>query len=187
MRDGERLKRLGARDVRRIRKHSSLPTPRPPNPPGRLSCVHFLIAIPSCIRRGRSDYSTNSQRFRFSISKSLVSPGTIPYQSFTMTERTYNVAVIGYGLSSQVFMIPFLSSQLKLYAIVQRNPTNENDTRRDHPNVKLYRGCDEMLKDKAVDLVVVATPPPTHFTLCKEALEAGKHGTLDSTLSRNLF
>ena len=104
-----------------------------------------------------------------------------------MTERIYNVAVIGYGLSSKVFMIPFLSSQLRLYAIVQRNPTNENDAQRDHPNVKIYRGYDEMLKDEAVDLVVVATPPPTHFTLCKEALESGKHSTLESRLSRNLF
>jgi predicted dehydrogenase len=101
-----------------------------------------------------------------------------------MTERIYNVAVIGYGLSSQVFKIPFLSSQLKLHAIAQRNPINENGARRDHPYVKMYRGCDEMLKDKAVDLVVVATPPPTHFTLCKEALESGKHGTLVSRLSR---
>ena len=94
-----------------------------------------------------------------------------------MTERIYNVAVIGYGLSAKVFMIPFLDGvQLKLRAIVQRNPTIDNDATRDHPNVKTYRSNDEMLKEDNVDIVIVATPPPTHFSLCKQALEAGKHG-----------
>ena len=103
-----------------------------------------------------------------------------------MSERIYNVAVIGYGLSSQVFMIPFLNgARLKLYAIVQRNAGNRNDAEHDHPNVKIYRSSDKMLKDKAVDLVVVATPPLTHFTLCTQAMEAGKHGTSDSMLSRH--
>lgn len=33
-----------------------------------------------------------------------------------------------------------------------------------------------MLKDEAIDVVVATPPPPLHFTLCKQTLEAGKHG-----------
>lgn len=106
-----------------------------------------------------------------------------------MAEQTYNVAVIGYGLSAKVFMIPFLSvdsSRLKIYAVVQRTPTNGNDATCDHPAVKVYQNSEEMLKDDAIDLVIVATPPLSHFTLCKQALEAGKHGMLALKLRQKL-
>jgi predicted dehydrogenase len=94
-----------------------------------------------------------------------------------MVEQTYNVAVIGYGLSARVFMIPFLNtSRLKLYAIVQRTPTPDNDAKHDHPDIMVYRSSEEMLEDQEIDIVIVASPPRTHFTLCAQALEAGKHG-----------
>lgn len=65
---------------------------------------------------------------------------------------------------------------MKLHAIVQRNPTPQNDALVDFPLVKVYRSNTEILTDENVDLVIVSTPPTTHFALCKEALEAGKHG-----------
>jgi predicted dehydrogenase len=34
---------------------------------------------------------------------------------------------------------------------------------------------DDMLADGALDAVVIATPVPTHYTLAKQALQAGKH------------
>ena len=105
---------------------------------------------------------------------------------FKMSERSYNVAVIGYGLSSKVFMIPFIlaTPRLNLYAIVQRKPTNDNNAQVDHPAAKIYHGSNEMLEDPAIDVVIVATPPASHFTLCKQALEAGKNGMSFSSTSR---
>ena len=95
-----------------------------------------------------------------------------------MGEQVYNVGVVGYGLSAKVFMIPFIdkSARLKLYAIVQRNPTESNDAACDHPKTKVYQSSEEMLDDEEIDLVIVATPPPSHFDLCKAAIENGKHG-----------
>lgn len=97
-----------------------------------------------------------------------------------MSSKTYNVGVIGYGLSAKVFHLPLIEvvPEFKLYAIVQRSPKPDDDAGKDHPEVKSYRSTEELFKDPKVDVVVVTTTPESHFQLAKEALEAGKHGTL---------
>ena len=95
-----------------------------------------------------------------------------------MASQTYNVAVIGYGMSAKVFHIPLIDllPQFKLYAIVQRSPKPDGDAEKDHPGIKSYRSTEEMVQDPQVDVVVVTTIPETHFELTKMALENGKHG-----------
>lgn len=44
-----------------------------------------------------------------------------------------------------------------------------------YPSARFTASFDEMLDDDSVDAVVIATPVPTHHTLAKRALEAGKH------------
>jgi predicted dehydrogenase len=95
-----------------------------------------------------------------------------------MAQRIYNVALIGYGLSAKVFQIPFvpLVPQFKLDAIVQRHPKPNDDAAHDHPDVKVYRSTEELFEDEEVDVVMIGTSSDSHYTLCKQALEAGKHG-----------
>lgn len=95
-----------------------------------------------------------------------------------MTSKSYNVAIIGYGLSAKVFHIPLITAvpEFKLYAIVQRNPKPNDDAEKDHPGVRGCRSSEEMVKDPAVDVVVVTSTPTSHFELTKMALERGKHG-----------
>ncbi|ROV92937.1 hypothetical protein VSDG_06341 [Cytospora chrysosperma] len=94
-----------------------------------------------------------------------------------MGEKVYNVSVIGYGLSAKVFHIPFVgeSKGLKLHSIVQRSPVEGNSAPADHPSVKHFTSIDAMLADPEIDIVVLSTPPNTHFDLAKKAIEAGKH------------
>ncbi|GAB7358092.1 hypothetical protein MBLNU230_g0253t1 [Neophaeotheca triangularis] len=91
--------------------------------------------------------------------------------------KSYNVAVVGYGLSAKIFHIPFILPipDLNLYGIVQRNPKPDDDCSNDHPGVKSYRSIDEVYTDPAVDVVVLTTVPETHFEMTKASLEAGKH------------
>ena len=88
-----------------------------------------------------------------------------------------NLAIIGYGLSAKIFHIPHLTSipSFKLYGIVQRSPAAGNDSSADHPGAKSWRSADELFADSAVDVVIVTTPPDSHFELTKRALESGKH------------
>src|SRR6186997_1922410 len=48
-----------------------------------------------------------------------------------------------------------------------------------YPSVRMYSDYAELLSDDAIDGVVVATPVPTHYTLAKQALEAGKHALVE--------
>lgn len=95
-----------------------------------------------------------------------------------MYSEAYNIGVVGYGLSAKVFHIPLIEvePQFKLYSVVQRSPKPEDDVAKDFPGIKIYRSTDEMIKDSAVDVVVVTIPPETHFSVTKLALEHGKHG-----------
>jgi predicted dehydrogenase len=46
---------------------------------------------------------------------------------------------------------------------------------RRYPEARMTADFDELLADDALDAVVIATPVPTHYSLAKRALEAGKH------------
>ena len=93
-----------------------------------------------------------------------------------------NVGVVGYGFTAKIFHIPFIQQvpDLKLYAVVQRTPTPDNDAEKDFPGIKSFRSAEDMVRDPAVDVVVVTTAPDSHYSLTKLALENGKHGQLAS-------
>lgn len=95
-----------------------------------------------------------------------------------MATKTYNVGIVGYGFSAKIFHIPFVKEvpELKLYAIVQRTPKQDDDAEKDHPGVKSFRTAEEMVQDPAIDVVIITTAPDSHFALVKLTLEAGKHG-----------
>jgi predicted dehydrogenase len=95
-----------------------------------------------------------------------------------MSEPVFNVGVIGYGLSAKVFHIPFikLTPSLRLHSIVQRRPTPGASAPEDYPtDVKHQTSADDLFADPDVHVVVVTTPPDTHFSLTLSALKAGKH------------
>ena len=95
-----------------------------------------------------------------------------------MATKTFNVGIIGYAFSAKVFHIPLIQNvpSLKIYAIVQRHPQPNDDAAKDFPDAKVYRSSEDLVMDKDVDLVIITTPPASHFELAKQALENGKHG-----------
>lgn len=44
-----------------------------------------------------------------------------------------------------------------------------------YPQVKLTRSLSNLLNDKSLDLIAIATPPETHYEIIRSALNAGKH------------
>src|ERR671936_2998390 len=51
---------------------------------------------------------------------------------------------------------------------------------------RAYGDIEELLRDQEVQGVVVLTPWPLHFQLCRQALDAGKHVYLQKTMRKNL-
>jgi len=58
---------------------------------------------------------------------------------------------------------------------MQRSPKAGNDAREDHPTSAHYATLDEIIRDDAIDLVVITTTPDSHFEITKQCLEHGKH------------
>lgn len=85
-----------------------------------------------------------------------------------------NVGIIGFGLSGRYFFAPFfkVNPRYRLLAVVtsQRELLNE-----EYPEVNPVDDVDSLLKINEIDLVVVASPNPTHFDYATRALQAGKH------------
>jgi len=85
-----------------------------------------------------------------------------------------NAGIIGYGLSGRYFFAPFLTAHpnfsIKAFVTSQTAEIEKN-----YPNTTVYSSVDDLIKDDSIDLVVVATPPSTHFDFASKALQAGKH------------
>jgi scyllo-inositol 2-dehydrogenase (NADP+) len=88
------------------------------------------------------------------------------------------VGLIGFGLAGQAFHAPMIRGVegMELACILERH-TNNAKTR--YPNVRIARNLDEMLSDKSINVVVVATPNDTHYSYTKAILEAGRHVVVD--------
>ncbi|MEO7960786.1 MAG: Gfo/Idh/MocA family oxidoreductase, partial [Ginsengibacter sp.] len=52
---------------------------------------------------------------------------------------------------------------------------SKNIAEEKYPGIKTYRALEDMLRDDAVELVVVNTPNYTHYEYTSKALQAGKH------------
>ena len=95
--------------------------------------------------------------------------------------KKVNVGLIGYGMAGQVFHAPVISSipGLLLASIRETRPENIRLAQSRYPEAQIVADSQAILADAAIDLVVLATPNTTHFSLARQALLAGKHVVVD--------
>ena len=88
------------------------------------------------------------------------------------------VGLIGFGLAGQAFHAPVIRGVqgMELACILERHTSN---AKQKYPEVRIARNLDEMLSDKTIGLVVVATPNDSHFSYTKACLEAGRDVVVD--------
>src|ERR1700744_3676005 len=89
--------------------------------------------------------------------------------------------LMAYGMSGRVFHAPFVSLHpgFTLKAVVERH---EKKAAADYPGITSYNSTDELLNDSEIELVIINTPPHTHFELAKKTLEAGKHVLIEKPI-----
>lgn len=94
------------------------------------------------------------------------------------------VALASYGMSGKVFHAPLITANpnFELYKVLERH--HQNSVAK-YPGVSVVKQFEDILNDEAVDLVVVNTPNPYHFSMCKAALEAGKHVVVEKPFVNN--
>lgn len=97
---------------------------------------------------------------------------------------TIKTGLMAYGMSGRIFHAPFIALHpgFELNAVVERH---EKKAAADYPGITSYNNVDELLRDDEVELIIVNTPPYTHFELAKKALEAGKHVLIEKPVATN--
>jgi predicted dehydrogenase len=96
-------------------------------------------------------------------------------------------AVIGYGywgpnLARNVAECP----ELTLEALCDRDSAQLALFRQRHSDARAVSELDELLDDPAIEAVVIATPPKSHYELARRALDAGKHVLVEKPLAVRL-
>ncbi len=96
-------------------------------------------------------------------------------------KKTINTAIIGFGMAGRVFHAPIISSidSFELTKIYTKNEDSIKAVNRLYPNTIAVSDVNEIFKDSSIDLIVIATPNTSHFSLAAKALTAGKHVLID--------
>ncbi len=99
--------------------------------------------------------------------------------------QTIEVGLIGFGLAGRAFHAPVIRAVpgLRLTAILQRSG---NDAAADYPDVRVVRSVEELLAIQEIQLVVIATPNDTHYSLARECLAAGRNVVVDKPFTTTL-
>lgn len=98
--------------------------------------------------------------------------------------RRIKTGVVGYGKSSKVFHIPFLSTmpEFEITKVLERR---SDESKKQLPNITVAKTFDQLIGDDETELIVVTTPNDTHFDYASRALKAGKHVVLEKPFTNN--
>lgn len=105
--------------------------------------------------------------------------GTLKGASAAAPIRT---AVVGFGISGKVFHSPLISAQpgYSLDVIVTADPDRSAEAVRRYPHARVVPTPEAMFALAGeLDLVVLGTPPLTHFDLAATAIAHGLHVVVD--------
>lgn len=90
----------------------------------------------------------------------------------------FNVALLGYGLSGRYLQAPFYAAHPG-FRVVRIMTSRKAVLHENFPDMEPTATVEEALADPTIDLVSIATPNATHYSLARAALEAGKHVLVD--------
>jgi len=95
-----------------------------------------------------------------------------------------NVGIIGFGYWGPNLVRNFMMSDETSVAMVA-DFSNDRlaQVRRLYPNVRTTTSAGDLIDDRGVDAVIIATPVNTHFDLAIAALKAGKHVLVEKPIA----
>ena len=87
-----------------------------------------------------------------------------------------NVGLVGFGFAGRVFHAPVIGAVkgLRLTTVVQRSAAPDATP----AGVEFVRSVEALL-ERAIDLVVIATPNESHYPIAQHCLSAGRHVVID--------
>lgn len=95
-----------------------------------------------------------------------------------------NLGVIGYGYwGPNIVRNFFTAADCTVKAVADGRPERLAILAKIFPSINGVKTAEEVICDKAIDAVVIATPVFTHFALAKKALENGKHVLIEKPMT----
>lgn len=91
-------------------------------------------------------------------------------------------AIIGFGVSGRVFHAPLLAANpdFEISMIATSNPERQQQAARAYPQATIVPSYQQVLESaENLDLLIIGTPPPTHYEIARDALEHGLHVVVD--------
>jgi len=96
------------------------------------------------------------------------------------------VGVIGYGYWGPNLVRNFMRAQgSAVVSVCDLREERLSSLRKIYPTLKTFNNTDELIQDREVEAVVIATPVSTHFELAMAVLRAGKHVLVEKPLASN--
>ena len=108
------------------------------------------------------------------------------------SENLEQSALVGVGLLGFGYWGPNLarniasSDAMRLLSIAEPDPEKRAAAQRAFPLATAYTTADGVIEDPAISLVVIATPPATHFELVSRAVRSGKHVLVEKPLGTSV-
>jgi len=94
------------------------------------------------------------------------------------------IGVIGYGYwGPNIVRNFFTATDCTVKAVADGRPERLAVLAKVFPSIKGVKTAEDIINDKEIDAVVVATPVFTHFALAKKALENGKHVLIEKPMT----
>ena len=94
------------------------------------------------------------------------------------------IGVIGYGYwGPNIVRNFFTAPNCTVKAVADGRPERLAVLAKVFPSINGVKTGEEIINDKEIDAVVVATPVFTHFALAKKALENGKHVLIEKPMT----
>jgi len=96
------------------------------------------------------------------------------------------VGVIGYGYWGPNLVRNFMRAQgSAVVSVCDLREERLSSLRKIYPTLKTFNNADELIQDREVEAVVIATPVSSHFELAMAVLRAGKHVLVEKPLASN--
>ena len=101
-----------------------------------------------------------------------------------MSSKEIKVGLLAYGaIGDEHNKAITATAGLTLYAVCDTNPERLAAALEISPDAKTFSDANEMLAEGALDLVVISTPPNSHYKWAKQALSLGLHVMLEKPMA----
>lgn len=102
-----------------------------------------------------------------------------------MKPEMKNIAIVGLGTWGKNLVLEFSKICNVVTCYNTGNKENLAWLRKNFPKIKHTKNFQDILNDESIDIVVIASPIKTHFSLSSQVIQAQKHLFIEKTIAEN--